>query len=838
MTPLAPSLQTDEVLARAQSIFDVQRQAIYCRTDKMFAALMAAQWAGAILVACCLSPRTWAGTESAVHPHVWAAVLLGGLLSIFPICLALLRPGQALTRQVIAVSQLLMSALLIHVSGGRIATHFHIFGSLAFLAFYRDWRVLLSATIVTAADHFLRGLFWPESVYGLASAAPWISAEHAGWVLFTDTFLLISCRQSLQEMSQISLRQAQLEVAETILIQSHETLETRVAQRTLALAEMQRRNELLLASAGEGIYGLDREGITQFVNPAAAQMLGYDVSELIGRPMHAVLHHTHADGRAFPKHDCPIFRSLHDAETRRVDDEVFWRKDGTAFDVEYISTPICENGKVSGAVVTFQDITERRQTAESLRLRTLELSAALQEHQNIMATVPDILFRLDMAGRLVQWNRKMEKVTGLSPAELQDLPAVELFGPEDRNAVVQAIAQAFGTGSAVVEGGLLDRDGKPVLHQFSGVPLARPDGEVLGLAGMGRDIRERKCAEAALQESETRYRSLVEQSPEAVFVFAEGRFVYVNAAMVTLLAAKSAEELIGRDNLDFVHPESLALVRERAAHNEAGRANPLMQMKYLRLDGSVIDVEAVSSAIIYEGKAAGQVLVRDITERKCAEESILALNTDLLHAYDATIEGWSRALDLRDHETEGHSRRVTEMTLRLAQAIGIPSTEMLHVRRGALLHDIGKMGVPDAVLLKPGPLNDAEWEIMRRHPALAQEMLAPAEFLRPALEIPYCHHEKWDGTGYPRGLRGEEIPLPARLFALVDVWDALSSDRPYRPAWPPERILDHLRGLAGTHFDPALVTVFLRLLGDRSLGDTALGDRSLGNAQVPARRAA
>ena len=684
MIPVAPSLQTEEVQARAQSIYEAQRQAIYCRTDRMFAVLMVLQWAGAVAVACSMSPRTWAGTQSAVHPHVFAAIFLGGLLSLFPISLALLCPGRTLTRQIIAVSQLLMSALLIHVSGGRIATHFHVFGSLAFLAFYRDWRVLVTATIVTAADHFVRGMFWPQSVYGLASAAPWLTVEHAGWVGFTDTFLLISCRQSLHEMSQISLRQAQLEVAESILIQSHETLETRVTQRTEALAQMQRRNALLLTSAGEGIYGLNAEGVTQFVNPAAAKMLGYDVSELIGRPMHALLHHTYADGRAYPSRDCPIYRCLHDGETRRVDDEVFWRKDGTGVAVEYISTPICEGDQIVGAVVTFQDISERRQTAEALR------------------------------------------------------------------------------------------------------------------------------------ESETRYRGLVEHSPAAVFVFSEGRFVYVNAAMVTMLGAESAEELIGRNNFDFVHPDSLALVRERVAQNQAGRINPLLRLKYVRLDGGVIDVEAVSSAITYAGKPAGQVLVQDITERKRAEESILALNTELLHAYDATIEGWSRALDLRDHETEGHSRRVTEMALRLARAVEIPDAELLHVRRGALLHDIGKMGVPDAVLLKPGPLDDREWEIMRRHPALAKEMLDPAEFLRPALIIPYCHHEKWDGTGYPQGLRGEEIPLPARLFALVDVWDALSSDRPYRAAWPLDRVKDHLRSLAGTHFDPALVTVFLRLLDEDS----------------------
>ncbi len=558
MAPLAPSLNTAEVKSHAESIFEAQRQAIYCRTDKMFAGLMILQWAGAVVVACCLSPRTWAGTQSAIHPHVLAAIFLGGLLSIFPICLALLCPGQALTRQVIAVSQLLMSALLIHVSDGRIATHFHIFGSLAFLAFYRDWRVLVSATIVTAVDHLVRGLFWPQSMYGLASAAPWLTVEHAGWVLFTDTFLLVSCRQSLQEMSQVSLRQAQLEVAEAILIQSHQMLETRVEHRTAALAQMQRRNELLLNSVGEGIYGLDAAGMTQFVNPAAAKMLGYDVSELIGCSMHTLLHHSHADGRAYSQQDCPIYHCLHDGKTRRAGDEAFWRKDGTVLEVEYITTPIFEDGAMSGAVVTFQDI----------------------------------------------------------------------------------------------------------------------------------------------------------------------------------------------------------------------------------------------------------------TERKRAEENNLALNAELLHAYDATIEGWSRALDLRDHETEGHSRRVTEMTLRLARTIGISEADIVHVRRGALLHDIGKMGVPDAILLKPGPLDNAEWEVMRRHPALAKEMLDPAEFLRPALTIPYCHHEKWDGTGYPQGLTGKEIPLSARLFALVDVWDALSSDRPYRAAWPVERVKDHLHHLAGSHFDPDLVSVFLGLLDD------------------------
>jgi putative nucleotidyltransferase with HDIG domain len=189
-------------------------------------------------------------------------------------------------------------------------------------------------------------------------------------------------------------------------------------------------------------------------------------------------------------------------------------------------------------------------------------------------------------------------------------------------------------------------------------------------------------------------------------------------------------------------------------------------------------------------------------------------NAELGEAYEATIEGWSHALDLRDKETEGHTRRVTELSLRLARALSVPEADIVHLRRGALLHDIGKMGVPDRILLKPGPLDEAEWEMMRRHPQYAYEMLLPVHYLRPALDIPYCHHEKWDGSGYPRGLKGEQIPLAARLFAVVDVWDALRSDRPYRPRWSADQVREHIRALSGTHFDPRVADGFLSLVAD------------------------
>ena len=176
---------------------------------------------------------------------------------------------------------------------------------------------------------------------------------------------------------------------------------------------------------------------------------------------------------------------------------------------------------------------------------------------------------------------------------------------------------------------------------------------------------------------------------------------------------------------------------------------------------------------------------------------------------DAALEGWGRTLELRGFESEGHTERVADMAHQLGHALGMSDAELVHVRRGAVLHDIGKMGIPDDILLKPGPLNDGEWVIMRQHPVYAYEMLSPVAYLRPALDIPYCHHERWDGSGYPRGLKGEQIPLAARIFAVVDVWDALLSDRPYRPAWSEERVIEYLRDEAEKHFDPQVLGAFL-----------------------------
>jgi putative nucleotidyltransferase with HDIG domain len=190
-------------------------------------------------------------------------------------------------------------------------------------------------------------------------------------------------------------------------------------------------------------------------------------------------------------------------------------------------------------------------------------------------------------------------------------------------------------------------------------------------------------------------------------------------------------------------------------------------------------------------------------------------NIELTLAYDATIAGWSRAMDLRDKETEGHTQRVTDLTLKLARAMAISESQLTHIRHGALLHDIGKMGVPDNILLKADTLTDEEWEKMRKHPEFAYEMLLSIRYLQPALDIPYCHHEKWDGSGYPRGLKGEEIPIAARIFAVADVWDAITSDRPYRKGWSKQEALEYIKEQSGKYFDPQVVEGFLEVISNQ-----------------------
>ena len=222
------------------------------------------------------------------------------------------------------------------------------------------------------------------------------------------------------------------------------------------------------------------------------------------------------------------------------------------------------------------------------------------------------------------------------------------------------------------------------------------------------------------------------------------------------------------------------------------------------------NVEIISEWIEFTETIAGQTAIA--VEHVRLMERYQNLNNELLMAHETILEGWAKALEFKDRETKGHSYRVTDMTLKIGQELGLDENELVNMRRGALLHDIGKMGIPDTILLKPGPLDDREWAVMKQHPLYAQEFLNGIGFLKSAMIIPLYHHERWNGSGYPFGLSGEDIPLPARIFAVVDVWDALSYDRPYRDAWSESQVLKYIKNNSGTLFDPHIVETFMHLV--------------------------
>jgi PAS domain S-box-containing protein len=379
-----------EVRKRATILFDAHQVAICRRTDRLFAVLLAVEWLGALALALWVSPRTWSGASSATHPHVWAALLLGGLLVCFPIWLGLTRPGRTLTRHAVAVGQMLLSALLIHLSGGRIETHFHVFGSLAFLAFYRDWRVLVTGTVVVALDHFLRGLVWPQSAYGVLTGAEWRWLEHSGWVAFEDLFLIRSCLQGVREMHEIATRQSELEA-------TNERVEATVRERTAELtarnAELQQVTERLRESkerfhsafehAGIGMGLVAPDGRWLQVNRALCDIVGYSEAELLATDFQSLTHPDDLEA------DLAQMRLALAGEIRCYQMEKrYLHKNG---DVRWILLNVSLVRDAQGAPVSFvsqiQDITEARGAQEALRAAKSEAESANRAKSEFLANM-------------------------------------------------------------------------------------------------------------------------------------------------------------------------------------------------------------------------------------------------------------------------------------------------------------------------------------------------------------------------------------------------------------------------------------------------------------------
>jgi two-component system, sensor histidine kinase and response regulator len=342
---------------RAEELFQQHRQEIYRNTDQWFARLMLFQWVGAIIMAMVISPRTWAGQSSSIHIHIWAAIFIGGAITIFPIWMTRAWPGAAITRHIIAVAQMLMSALLIDLTGGRIETHFHVFGSLVILSFYRDWRVLIPATIVVYLDHFFRGIYWPYSVYGVLSASPWRSVEHAGWVIFEDVFLVISCLRSVRKMRFIAKRAAALESSEQNFRQIFEE-----------------------APIGMAVIGMDDRYVQ--VNNRFCEMIGYSEEELLNKTTSDI---THRDDVNKTKQ---LALGLLKGTAPSCQEKRYLRKNG---EIIWATRTAClirdESGKPRHYLAMIEDITRRKEDATALEEAKNEAERANRAKDKFLAAL-------------------------------------------------------------------------------------------------------------------------------------------------------------------------------------------------------------------------------------------------------------------------------------------------------------------------------------------------------------------------------------------------------------------------------------------------------------------
>jgi len=627
-----------------------------------------------------------------------------------------------------------------------------------------------------------------------------------------------------------------------------------------ALRDSELRYRRLFESAQDGILILDAvTGLISDVNPFLMDMLGYSREEFVEKKLWEV--GSFKDIEASRN----AFTALQKDEYIRYENMPLKTKAGRLIQVEFVSNVyLVGNEKVIQCNI--RDISDRKRAEVALRAKEeahWSLIENLEDHWLLLKNLPVGIVVHTPDTQIILCNPEASRLLGMSCEQMLGKDAGEQassFVREDGTPMPLdefPVNQVVATGNAMknfVMGVARDRDGEYTWVLVNAYPQFDGGETLRQIVVTFADISDIKRAEELIRRHLEHLTALVEIDHAINFSFDLNLILTtllthvivqlgVDAADVLLLnpASRTLEYVAGRG----FHTKAIERARTPLGEGYAGRAAqerslvhiPDLAKEHDSLPGGVFlagenFVSYYGVPLIAKGEVRGvlEVFERDQPVhdeewldflKALAAQAAIAIdnvmlfddlqrsNTDLAQAYDATIEGWSRALELRDNVTEGHTQRVAVLTVKLARLLGLNDAELVHVRWGALLHDIGKMGIADGILLKNGPLTTAEWAVMKKHTVFAYEMLSPIRYLRSALDIPYAHHEKWDGTGYPLGLKGDQIPLVARIFAVVDVWDALRSDRRYRTSWPVEKVRKHLHSLAETHFDPHVLKVCL-----------------------------
>lgn len=654
----------------------------------------------------------------------------------------------------------------------------------------------------------------------------------------------------------------------TLLVCRDTTLD-RTAERALAWSE--RRFRALVQNSTDITVVLDGQGAVSYVSPAASR-LGLNRTVMSEAQLWRAVHPRDrdrvqaamaglladdgatADGEGARRRE---HRAMTLSETFRFRVNGGWRW----FEVE--AADLRSDPDVRGVVLNVRDATDKVESARALRASEAYYRALIEKSfEGIWLLNEDHTVRSASSAAL--------RMLGHDPGELQGMSSLDLIAEEDKDAFFDALDMAEAVPGASENVNYRVRDAAGEWRWLEGsVTNLLEDPDVKAFVVNFREISDRVKALEKIQnlnlELSRRLSHLqslrridmaitntvdvrivldifLDQLTHDLEVPAAAILMY-EPALHTLkpnIGRGFPVELMTRERTKLgVGPAGRAALEQRSVFlpdlQQSGERGTAIAQRHQARYASYM-----AAPMLAKGQLQGVIEIYSVDPLEpsdgwlefletYADQGAIAIensqlfrslersNTDLQLAYDRTIEGWANALDLKDEETAGHSKRVTEMTMRLARRLGMSEEEIVHVQRGALLHDIGKMGIPDSILLKRGPLTFDEFEVMKQHPVFAYELISPIEFLKPALDIPYCHHERWDGSGYPRGLKGDQIPLAARIFAVVDVFDALTSDRPYRSAWTPEQAMNHIREGSGSHFDPQVVALFFEVTEEDAL---------------------